>query len=249
MSASAWQPSFFKVHSERMRRVLLSWSGGKDSAWALHVLSRTPDLTVAALLTTFNEAHDRVAMHAVRRTLIEAQAEAAGIPLTPVMLPWPCSNAEYESRMAAACRRAVAAGIQAVAFGDLFLTDIRQYRERQLAGTGLDPLFPIWGLPTRELAHEMIATGLRARLTCIDPKVLSRDFAGREFDAALLADLPSGVDPCGENGEFHSFVYDGPMFQKPIPVTAGEILERDGFVFADLLPRSALPDTPAPTPA
>lgn len=219
-----------------MKKVLLSWSGGKDSAWALHVLSRSPDITVAGLLTTFNQASDRVAMHAVRRALIESQAERIGAPLWAVPLPWPCSNADYERIMADALQRAVSLGITGVVFGDLFLTEIRRYRERQLAGTDLEPIFPLWGLPTRELALEMIAAGLRAKLTCVDPRVLSPDFAGRDFDAALLADLPSTVDPCGENGEFHSFVYDGPMFRSPIPVAPGEIVERDGFVFADLLP-------------
>jgi uncharacterized protein (TIGR00290 family) len=218
-----------------LKKVLLSWSGGKDSAWALHVLTRAADVEIAGLLTTFNREFDRVAMHAVRSSLIEAQAAAIGVPLWKIPLPWPCSNQEYEEILSGVCRRAVSAGIEAVAFGDLFLTDIRQYRERQLAGTGLEPLFPIWGLPTRELALEMIAAGLRARLTCIDPRTLPRDFAGREFDAALLADLPPGADPCGENGEFHSFVYAGPMFSQPIPVELGEIVERDGFVFADLL--------------
>ncbi len=175
-------------------------------------------------------------MHAVRRTLIEAQAERAGIPLWDVPLPWPCPNQEYERILKRTCERAVAAGIEAIAFGDLFLADIRAYRETQLRDTGLEPLFPIWGRPTRELAREMIAAGLRARLTCVDPRVLPRSFAGREFDAALLEDLPAEADPCGEHGEFHTFVYDGPMFRRPISVALGEIIERDGFVFADLLP-------------
>jgi uncharacterized protein (TIGR00290 family) len=227
-----------------MRKVLLSWSGGKDSAWALHILRRSPGVSIAGLLTTFNEAFDRVAMHAVRRSLIEAQAERVGAPLWRIPLPWPCPNQEYERIFHDVCDRAVAAGIEAIAFGDLFLADIRAYRERQLAGTGLEPLFPIWDLPTRPLAEEMVASGLRARLTCIDPRKLSRDFAGREYDAALLADLPEGVDPCGENGEFHSFVYAGPMFPHPIPIVSGEIVDRDGFVFADVLPADALPVGP-----
>jgi uncharacterized protein (TIGR00290 family) len=221
------------------QRVLLAWSGGKDSAWALHVLRRQPQWEVVGLLTTFNQAFDRVAMHAVRRELVEAQARAAGLPLWAVPLPWPCSNAEYEAAMRQACRRAVDAGIAAVAFGDLFLEDIRRYRETQLQGTGLEPLFPIWGEPTAALARRMIAAGLRARLTCVDPKVLPEKFAGREFDARLLADLPPAVDPCGENGEFHSFVYDGPMFAAPVPVKLGEVVRRDGFVFADLLPAAS----------
>jgi uncharacterized protein (TIGR00290 family) len=216
------------------KKILLSWSGGKDSAWALHVLSRTPGITVAGLLTTFNQKYDRVAMHAVRRSLIEAQSALIGIPLWNIPLPWPCSNREYEEIFAGVCARAVAEEIDTVAFGDLFLTEIREYRERQLRGTGLEPLFPVWGLPTHDLANEMIRSGLRARLTCIDPKILPRSFAGREFDAELLNDLPPGVDPCGENGEFHSFVYAGPMLARRIPVEVGEIVDRDGFVFADL---------------
>jgi uncharacterized protein (TIGR00290 family) len=173
-------------------------------------------------------------MHAVRRELLERQAEAAGLPLWPVALPWPCSNDDYERIMSGVCERAVTDGVDAIAFGDLFLADIREYRERQLQGTGLEPLFPIWGISTDRLASEMIAAGLRARLTCVDPRVLQREFAGREFDTALLADLPTGVDPCGENGEFHTFAYAGPMFTQAIPVTAGEVVERAGFIFADL---------------
>lgn len=174
-------------------------------------------------------------MHAVRRRLLDRQAEAAGVPLWVVPLPWPCSNDQYETRMREVCARAVAQGVDAIAFGDLFLADIRAYRERQLQGTGLEPLFPVWQIPTGELAGEMIAAGLKAKVTCVDPNRLAADFAGREFDAAFLADLPPQVDPCGENGEFHTFVYDGPMFQRPIPVQAGDVVERDGFVFADLL--------------
>jgi uncharacterized protein (TIGR00290 family) len=194
---------------------------------------------IAALLTTFNEAADRVAMHAVRRTLVEAQAAATGLPLRAVQLPWPCSNEEYESRMAGACRAAIADGFESIAFGDLFLRDIREYRERKLAGSGLEPLFPLWEIPTHELAREMIRGGLRARITCVDKKALDARFAGREFDLALLADLPPQADPCGENGEFHTFAYAGPMFRHPIPVAAGELRDRDGFVFADLQPVAA----------
>ena len=191
---------------------------------------------IAGLLTTFNQAAGRVAMHAVRRTLVEAQAAAVGLPLFAVELPWPCSNEEYESRMAEACQAAVGDGFEAVAFGDLFLRDVRDYRERKLAGSGLEPLFPLWEMPTGELARDMIRGGLRARITCVDKKALDARFAGREFDLALLADLPPHADPCGENGEFHTFVYDGPMFRNPIPVAAGELRDADGFVFADLLP-------------
>jgi uncharacterized protein (TIGR00290 family) len=217
-----------------MKRALLAWSSGKDSAWSLHLLRQDPNICVAGLLTTINERFDRVAMHAVRRSLLELQCEALGLPLWPVAIPWPCSNPEYEAQMGDACRRAVAEGIDIIAFGDLFLTDIRAYRERQLAGTGLEPVFPVWDLPTDSLAREMIRSGMRARITCVDPKILPASFAGREFDERLLADLPPGVDPCGENGEFHTFVYDGPMFRQPVPIGVGDIVERDGFVFADL---------------
>jgi len=218
-----------------MKKVLLSWSSGKDSAWALHALRQDPRLEVAGLLTTFNEAFDRVAMHAVRRDLLETQAEATGLRLLAISIPWPCSNQEYERIMADACRRACEAGIEAVAFGDLFLRDVRSYREQQLRGTGLEPLFPLWGLNTRSLAREMIAGGLRAKLTCVDPKRLPPSFAGRDFDQRLLDELPEDVDPCGENGEFHSFVYDAPVFSRTIQVEIGQVVERDGFVFADVV--------------
>ena len=217
-------------------RVLVSWSSGKDSAWMLHALRQRDDVELAGLLTTVNEAFERVAMHAVRRELLAAQAVAAGLPLAEIRLPWPCTNEEYERRMSAAVDAARAAGVTHVAFGDLFLEDVRAYRERQMAGTGLSPIFPLWGLDTAALARQMIAQGLRARLTTVDPRQLPAGFAGREFDGALLEALPPGVDPCGERGEFHSFCYDGPMFAHPVGVTPGEIVERDGFVFADLLP-------------
>ena len=191
---------------------------------------------MGALLTTLNEAADRVAMHAVRRTLLEAQADAAGLPLWQVPLPWPCTNEDYETRMAAACRRAVAEGFDAIAFGDLFLADVREYRERQLAGSGLTPLFPLWEMPTARLAEEMIDAGLRARITCVDRAKLDGSFAGREFDRRLLADLPPGIDPCGENGEFHSFAYAGPMFHAPLEIATGETREIGGFIYADLVP-------------
>jgi uncharacterized protein (TIGR00290 family) len=217
-----------------LKRVALSWSSGKDSAWSLHLLRQDPTIEVVSLITTLNQEFDRVAMHAVRRALLEQQADAAGLPLWTVPLPWPCSDEQYESRMRDLCSRAVGEGVEAIAFGDLFLADIRAYREKQLQGTGLEPLFPVWHIPTPQLAGSMIAAGLRAKITCIDPKALPREFAGRDFDSGFLADLPEQVDPCGENGEFHSFVYDGPMFAQPIPVQAGEIVERDGFIFADL---------------
>ncbi len=218
-----------------MKNVLLSWSSGKDSAWAFQVLSKQRDVRIAALVTTFNQTANRVAMHAVRRALVEAQADRLGVPLWPVELPWPCSNAQYEEIMLPVYRRAADSGIESAAFGDLFLEEIRAYREKQLAGIGLELLFPLWQMPTRPLALEMIAAGVKAKLTCVDPTKLDKSFAGREFDAALLKDLPEHVDPCGESGEFHTFVYDGPMFTSPIHVNSGEIVERDGFVFADLV--------------
>jgi uncharacterized protein (TIGR00290 family) len=217
-------------------KALLAWSSGKDSAWALHVLRRAAEVEVVGLLTTVSEAHDRVAMHAVRRSLLEAQAEAVGLPVRIVRIPSPCPNAVYESAMAAALDAARADGVEAVAFGDLFLADVRRYREERMAGSGLVPLFPLWGLPTDALARAMIAGGQRATLTCVDPRALPAAFAGRAFDDALLHDLPTGVDPCGENGEFHSFAWDGPAFRHPVPVRGGAVVERDGFVFADLLP-------------
>jgi uncharacterized protein (TIGR00290 family) len=218
-------------------KILLSWSTGKDSAWALHLLRQQYPGAVAGLLTTVNQAFDRVAMHAVRRTLVEAQSDAAGVPLRAVNIPWPCSNAQYEEVMKIAVNGFLADGFTHVAFGDLFLEDVRRYREERLAGTGLTPLFPLWKTkPTAELAQEMIGGGLRAYLTCVDPRKLDRSFAGRAFDAALLAELPAGIDPCGENGEFHSFVWDGPMFHQPLAIRVGELVDRDGFVFADLIP-------------
>jgi uncharacterized protein (TIGR00290 family) len=218
-----------------MKRILLSWSSGKDSAWALHLLRQSGKYEIAGLLTTFNQEFDRVAMHGVRRALVEQQAIAAGIPLWAVPLPWPCSNADYETIMAHTCAKAVAEGIATIAFGDLFLEDVRAYREKQLKGTGLEPIFPVWGLPTPALAREMISAGLRARLTCVDTAKLDAAFAGREFDETLLNELPEETDPCGEKGEFHSFVYAGPIFRRPIEISSGEVVIRDGFAFADLL--------------
>jgi uncharacterized protein (TIGR00290 family) len=218
-----------------MKRILLSWSSGKDSAWSLHVLRQRGEYEVAGLLTTFNEAADRVAMHAVRRDLVEQQAAAAGLPLWAVPLPWPCSNEQYESLMAQTCAKAVSEGIEGVAFGDLFLGDVRAYREKQMMGTGLQPIFPVWGRLTRALAEEMIAGGLRAKLTCVDTTKLDQSFAGREFDQSLLSALPAGVDPCGERGEFHSFVYAGPMLNATLPISVGVTVIRDQFAFADLI--------------
>lgn len=217
-------------------KALLCWSSGKDSAWTLHVLRQLGEVDVVGLLTTINEVHDRVAMHAVRTTLLQAQADAVGLPLWPVPIPSPCTNQQYETAMHAVIQRALAADITIMAFGDLFLEDVRRYRETQLASTGITPLFPLWGRPTDVLAKEMLAGGLRARLTCIDPKQISASFVGREFDEALLAELPPDADPCGERGEFHTFAYAGPMFRHTIPVESGEVVTREGFVFADLLP-------------
>jgi uncharacterized protein (TIGR00290 family) len=217
-----------------MKRILLSWSSGKDSAWSLHMLRQGSEYEVVGLLTTFNEVADRVAMHAVRRELVERQAAATGLPLWSVPLPWPCSNERYESLMARTCAKAVAEGIEGIAFGDLFLEDVRAYREKQMKSTGLEPIFPVWGLPTRALAQKMIESGMRAKLTCIDIGKLDRRFAGCEFDGALLSALPSEVDACGERGEFHSFVYAGPMLNAALPVAVGETVVRDQFVFADL---------------
>jgi uncharacterized protein (TIGR00290 family) len=223
------------------RKTVVSWSSGKDSAWLVHVLRRTEDVELGALLTTVNESARRVAMHAVRTELLEAQADALGLPLWSISIPHPCPNETYERAMAEEVARAVASGFTHVAFGDLFLEDVRRYREERLAGTGLTPIFPLFGADTLALAREMIAAGVGARLTCVDPKSLDRSFAGREFDARLLDDLPPGVDPCGERGEFHSFAYRGPMFSQPIPVETGIVVERDGFVFADLvLPGSSV---------
>ncbi|HUH63551.1 MAG TPA: hypothetical protein VLZ50_11155 [Terracidiphilus sp.] len=216
-----------------MTRVLLSWSSGKDSAWALHVLRQEPGIEIVGLLTTLNSEFDRVAMHGTRRSVLEAQAAAAQLPLWIIPLPWPCSNEIYELRMTEACQRAIEEHVDAVAFGDLFLADVRAYREKQLTGTGLEPLFPLWELPTGTLAREMIDAGLRARIACVDTKQLDASFAGREFDLDLLRDLPVGIDPCGERGEFHTCVYAGPMFAEPIPLEAGEVVLRDGFAYAD----------------
>jgi uncharacterized protein (TIGR00290 family) len=218
----------------------LAWSSGKDSAWSLHVLRAEGRVDVAGLLTTVDASRGRVAMHDVRRELLQAQADAVGLPLHVALLPDPCPNDAYEAAMRTALDEARRIGIEAVAFGDLFLEDIRQYREAQLAGTGFRPLFPLWGRPTAALAREMVAGGLRAHVTCVDPRRLDASFAGREFDARFLDALPAGVDPCGENGEFHTFAWDGPGFEQPVRVRSGAVTERDGFVFADLVPEAAI---------
>ena len=216
-------------------KILVSWSSGKDAAWTLHVLRQTHPDAVAGLLTTTNRAFDRVAMHGVRRDVLEAQAAAAGLPLHVVPLPWPCSNDDYERLMRQATAGFAGDGVTHVAFGDLFLEDVRQYRIDRLAGSGITPLFPLWKTEdTRRLAETMIAGGLRATLATVDPRVLDSGFAGRAFDSALLDELPATVDPCGERGEFHTCVFDGPMFARPVPLVAGAVVHRDGFTFADL---------------
>ena len=215
-------------------KVLLSWSSGKDSAWALHVLRRDGIGTVGGLLTSINEVAGRVSMHGVREEILHAQAAAAGLPVRVIRLPWPCTNEIYESRMADAVAAAVADGYTHIAFGDLFLEDVRAYREAKLSGTGLTPIFPLWGMPTATLARDMIAGGLGAKIATLNPKFLSREFIGADFDEALLARLPATVDPCGERGEFHTCVTAGPMFAAPIALIAGEVVEREGFVYGDL---------------
>jgi uncharacterized protein (TIGR00290 family) len=213
----------------------MSWSSGKDSAFALQVTRVENCVDVQGLLVTVNADADRVAMHAVRRTLLEAQAERLGLPLHVIEIPFPCPDDVYEARMATAVTTARAAGIERIVFGDLFLQDVRAYRERNLAGTGIAPVFPLWGRPTERLARDMLAAGVRAVLTCVDPKVLPSEFSGRAFDETLLAGLPEHVDPCGERGEFHTFVWDGPGFSSPIDIQIGETVCRDGFVFSDVV--------------
>ena len=223
------------------KRVVVSWSTGKDCAWALHVLRRDTGVEMAGLLTTSNAAFDRVTMHATRLAIARAQAAALGLPLQVVPLPWPCSNSAYERVMGAAVAELVERGVTHVAFGDLMLEDVRSYRTQRLAGSGVDPLFPIWGEPTDQLARRMVDSGLEAVVVCLDPKRLPRDFAGRRFDHALLDALPADVDPCGENGEFHTCVLDGPMFAHRVRATVGATVERDGFCFADLTLDPPLP--------
>src|SRR5215475_13950157 len=218
------------------KRVLLSWSSGKDSAWALHMLRQRSDVDVAGLLTTINEQFDRVAMHAVRTDLLRRQAESLGLPLRLISLPFPCDNETYEKRMREAINAALSDGIESIAFGDLFLADVRQYRERMMEESGITPLFPLWGRPTNDLAREMTAGGLRAQITCIDPRCLPAALAGKEYNDDFLKALPAEIDPCGENGEFHSFAFDGPMFNRPVEFVIGETVERDGFIFTHLAP-------------
>ena len=218
------------------KQTLMGWSSGKDSAWALHVLRQRTDIDVVGLFTTVNQNHQRVAMHAVRLELLQRQAEAVGLPLYTLDIPHPCSNKKYESVMNNFVEESVARGIDCMAFGDLFLEDVRQYRENQFKDTGITPIFPLWKKPTDLLAEEMLSNGLRAFTTCIDPRKMPPSFVGRQFDRSFLDDLPESVDPCGENGEFHTFAVDGPMFHQPVAIHVGEIVEREGFVFADLIP-------------
>ena len=220
-------------------KILLSWSSGKDSAWALHLLNQAHPGCVGGLLTTVNEAVDRVAMHGVRRDVLEAQAVAAGVPLRVVQIPHPCPNEVYEARMREAVASAVSEGFTHAAFGDLFLEDVRRYREERLAGSGLVPLFPVWGIPTPALAGQMLDGGVRAKLACVDTRVLDASFVGREWDRTLLRELPPGVDPCGERGEFHTCVYAGHMFEGPLAIDVGEIVTREPFTWANLVPRDA----------
>lgn len=211
----------------------LSWSSGKDSAWALHVLRQSDEYEVTGLFTTVNAAFDRVAMHAVRVELLRRQAQAVGLPLQLIEIPYPCSDEQYAAAMADFVARASNDEVRCMAFGDLYLQDVRRYREERMRGTGIEAVFPLWEKPTRPLLQEMLAGGLRACLTCVDPRVLSANFAGRELTLALLESMPANIDPCGENGEFHTFVFDGPMFTQPLDIEMGEVVERDGFVFAD----------------
>lgn len=218
--------------------LVMAWSGGKDSAMALYRLQQDVRYEVRGLLTTVTEGYDRISMHGVRDALLQAQADALGLPLYRVWIPPKCSNAAYEAAMEAAMGELKAGGVRAIGFGDLFLHDIRRYREDMLAPTGLIAVFPIWGQDTHALAREVVALGFRATLCCVDPKALPGDYAGRPYDLALLTSLPPGVDPCGENGEFHTFVHNAPNFRSPIQIAVGERMERDGFWFCDLTPGS-----------
>jgi len=217
---------------------LLSWSSGKDSAWSLQVLNQQNDIEIVGLFSTVNQEFNRVAMHAVRVELLQLQAVSVRLPIQLIPIPYPCSNSQYESIMNKFIEKTKANGIEYFAFGDLYLEDVRKYREDSLVGTGINPVFPLWGMNTKSLSEEMIDSGLKARITCVDPKQLSTDFTGIEYDKSFLERIPDNTDPCGENGEFHTFVYDGPMFKERIKISAGETISRDGFVFTDLLPET-----------
>jgi len=218
------------------KKILISWSSGKDSAWALHALRQQEDIEVVGLFCTFNKKYERGAMHAVRNELILRQADSVGLPLELIPIPDPCSDSEYKTIMADFIGEVKTKGIEGIAFGDLFLEEVRNYRENSLAGTGITPLFPLWGIPTNELSKEMVSSGLRAIITCIDLKQLSAEFSGHVYDSTFLAQIPDSIDPCGENGEFHSFAYDGPMFKDKVNICVGETVTRDGFIFTDILP-------------
>jgi uncharacterized protein (TIGR00290 family) len=218
------------------KKTVMSWSSGKDSAWALYQLQNDPTIDLKGLLCTVNKDFDRVAMHGVRVELLQAQAQSIGLPLEIIELPYPCSNEDYEAIMRGVVQKMQDDGIECMAFGDLYLQDIRAYREEKLVGSGIEPIFPLWEIPTDQLAREMLAGGLKTVITSVDPKQISSEFAGRQYDEAFIAALPDSADPCGENGEFHSFVYDGPMFRQPVKVEVGEVVERDGFFFADVMP-------------
>ena len=220
-------------------KAFMSWSSGKDSAFALHEARKSSDVEIVGLLTTVNEEYERVAMHGVREELLDMQAEMLGLPLLKVRLPNPCTNETYEARMEEACAEILRQGVRHMVFGDLFLEDVRQYREDRLKPVGIEAVFPLWQRDTRKLAQDMIESGLVAHLTCLDPRKISAEFAGRRFDARLLAELPETVDPCGENGEFHTIVTKGPMFSRALPVAVGETVTREGFVFTDILPVAA----------
>ncbi len=215
----------------------MSWSSGKDSAWAVYKLQQNPEIELLGLFCTINKKFERVAMHGVRLELLKRQAESLRLPLEVLEIPYPCSNEEYEKVMNDFVERCKVDKIDAFAFGDLYLEDIRQYRVDKLKGSGIEPIFPVWQIPTNELAEEMIDSGLRTIITCLDPKKMPIELAGKEFSREFISMLPEDVDPCGENGEFHSFVFDGPMFEEPIDIKVGEVVEREGFVFADVLPK------------
>ena len=237
VGAGLARPSFKGEHPMPLPEpILFCWSGGKDSAMALHALLQQTGVRVAALLTTVTEGYDRISMHGVRRELLHRQAACIGLPLHEVPIPQQCVNPVYEARMEEAMRHYLAMGIRRVAFGDIFLDDLRMYREKNLARLGMEAIFPLWKRDTRELIHSFHAAGFRAVTACVDPRVLHSSFAGRELDQSFFSDLPSSVDPCGENGEFHTFVFDGPIFSRPVEFTSGAVVERDSFVFCDLLP-------------
>lgn len=220
------------------RKTLMSWSSGKDSAWALYKLQQEPEIDLVGLFCTVNSEFNRVAMHAVRVELLQQQANSIGLPLEIIEIPYPCSNIAYEEIMALFVEKTKKANIEHFAFGDLFLEDVRNYREEKLKSSGITPIFPIWDIPTERLSREMIDNGLRAVITCVDPKQMPEEFVGKEYNESFLNDIPEGVDPCGENGEFHSFVFDGPMFKEQIEIFVGDIVHRDNFVFADVLQKS-----------